>query len=43
MLKNLVLYFYSISRDDYLQGSKADKEQRLLKYYNNMQKGEQIH
>ena len=43
MLKNLVWDFYSISRDDYLQKSKADKKQHLLNYYNNMQKSEQIH
>ena len=43
MLKNLIWDFYSISRDDYLQKSKADKKQRLLNYYNNMQKSEQIH
>ena len=44
ILKNLVWEFYSISKDDYIQKkSKADKEQRLLKYYNNMQKDVQIH
>ena len=43
MLKNLVWDFYSISRNDYLQKNKVDKERRLLNYYNNMQKGERIH
>ena len=43
MLKNPVLDFHGISRDEYLQTSKSDKEKRLLQYYNNMQKGEQIH
>ena len=43
MLKNLVLDFHGISRDEYLRTSKSDKEKRLLQYYNNMQKGEQIH
>ena len=42
MLKNLVWDFHCISRDEYLQRSKADKEKLLLKYDNNMQKGEQI-
>ena len=42
MLKNLLWGFHSISRDEYLQRSKADKEKLLLKYDNNMQKGEQI-
>ena len=42
MLKNLVWDFHCISRDEYLQRSKADKEKVLLKYDNNMQKGEQI-
>ena len=42
MLKNLVWDFHCISRDEYLQRSKADKEKLLLKYNNNMQKGEQI-
>ena len=35
--------FHRISRDEYLERSKADKEKLLLKCYNNMQKGEQIH
>ena len=43
MLKNPVLDFHGISRDEYLRTSKSDKEKRLLQYYNNMQKGEQIH
>ena len=42
MLKNLLWGFHCISRDEYLQRSKADKEKLLLKYDNNMQKGEQI-
>ena len=43
MLKNPVLDFHGVSRDEYLRTSKSDKEKRLLQYYNNMQKGEQIH
>ena len=43
MIKNPVWNFYCISRDEYLQRSKADKEQLLLKYYNQMKMGEQIH
>ena len=43
MLKNPVLDFRGVSRDEYLRTSKSDKEKRLLQYYNNMQKGEQIH
>ena len=35
MIKNPVWNFYCISRDD--------KEQLLLKYYNQMKMGEQIH
>ena len=42
MLKNLVWDFNGISRDDYLRKSKADKEQLLLNYYNQMKMGEQI-
>ena len=42
MMKNLVWDFQCISRDDYLRRSKADKEQLLLKYYNQMKMGEQI-
>ena len=43
MLKNPVWDFHCISRDEYLQRSKADKEQLLLKYYNNTKMGRQIH
>ena len=42
MLKNPVWDFNGISRDDYLRKSKADKEQLLLNYYNQMKMGEQI-
>ena len=42
-LKNPVWEFNCISRDEYLRRSKADKEQLLLKYYNQMKMGEQIH
>ena len=41
MLKNPVWDFHCVSRN--LQRSKSDKEQRLLKYYNQMKMGEQIH
>ena len=43
MLKNPVWDFRCISSDEYLQRSKADKEQLLLKYYNNMKMGRQMH
>ena len=43
MLKNPVWDFHCISRDEYLQRSRVDKEQLLLKYYNQMKVGEQIH
>ena len=43
MLKNPVLDFHGVSGDEYLRTSKSDKEKRLLQYYNNMQKGDQIH
>ena len=43
MLKNPVWDFHCISRDEYLQRSRADKEQLLLKYYNQMKMGEQIY
>ena len=43
MLKNPVWDFHCISRDEYLQRSRADKEQLLLKYYNQMKMWEQIH
>ena len=43
MLKNLAWDFHCISRNEYLQRSMADKEQLLLKYYNDIQMGEQIH
>ena len=42
-LKNPVWDFHCISKDEYLRRSKADKEQLLLKYYNQMKMGEQIH
>ena len=42
MLKNPVWDFTGILRDDYLQKSKADKEQLLINYYNQMKMGEQI-
>ena len=43
MLKNPVWDFHFITRDEYLQRSRADKEQLLLKYYNQMKMWEQIH
>ena len=43
MLKNPVWDFHCISRDEYLQRSRADKEQLLLKYYNQIKMGEQIY
>ena len=43
ILKIPVWDFHCISRNEYLERSKADKEKLLLKCYNNMQKGEQIH
>ena len=39
--KNSVCNFHSISSDDYLCKSKADKEQLVLKYYNEMKMGKQ--
>ena len=42
VIKNLVWDFHCISMDDYLRRSKGDKEQLLLKYYNQMKMGEQI-
>ena len=43
MVKNPVWDFHCISRDEYLQTSKSDKEKYLLKYYNQMKTGVQIH
>ena len=43
MIKNPVWDFHCISRDEYLQTSKSDKEKYLLKYYNQMKTGVQIH
>ena len=43
MIKDPVWDFHCISRDEYLQTSKGDKEEFLLKYYNQMKLGEQIH
>ena len=42
MSKNPVWDFHTISRDDYLRKSKADKEQLVLNYYNQMKMDEQI-
>ena len=42
VIKNLVWDFHCISMDDYLRRSKGDKEQLLLKHYNQMKMGEQI-
>ena len=41
VLKNPVWDFHCVSRN--LQRSKAEKEQALLKYYNQIKMGEQIH
>ena len=43
MIKNPVWDFHCISRDEYLQTSKSDKEKYLLKYYNQMKTGVKIH
>ena len=43
MIKNPVWDFHCISRDECLQTSKSDKEKYLLKYYNQMKTGVQIH
>ena len=42
MLKNPVWDFNGISRDDFLRNSRADKEQLLLSYHNQMKIDEQI-
>ena len=41
--KNLVWDFHSMPRDDYLRQSKADKEQLVLNYYNQIKVGKQIY
>ena len=40
--KNPVWDFHAISTDDYLCKGKADKEQLVFNYYNQMKMGEQI-
>ena len=42
MNKNPVWGFHSISRDEYLRKSKADKKHLVLHYYNKIKMGEQI-
>ena len=42
MVKNPVWDFFCISKDDYLRKTKAEKEQLIISYYNQMKAGEQI-